>query len=308
MVTRERARFGRSRRRLLLDRGPLWAQTVIWIVLVISGLVTLLPMLNVLAQSFSESYAVAKNPLMLFPQAVTTDAYRYIFSTPTLMRAFGISVFATVVGTFFNLVFTTSAAYALSKPYLPGYRFLMWVVILPMLISAGLIPTYLTIRNLDLIDNIGVLVFVGLVSPFNLVLMRNFFWSLPAELEESALIDGASHIRILWYIVLPLAKPVMATVGLFYAAGHWNDFFTGLIYLNDSTKWPLQVVLRSIVISQNMLNMGSTTGQADVTQLQVSADNIKAATIIFALVPILIVYPFIQRYFVKGILLGSIKG
>jgi putative aldouronate transport system permease protein len=300
--------MGARRRRRQPNANPLWAQTAIWLVLLGCGLVTLVPMLNVLAKSLSESYAVAKNPLMLVPQALTLDAYRYIFTTPTLMRSFAIGVFATVVGTFFNLVFTTSAAYALSKTYLPGYRVLMWIVIIPMLVSAGLIPTYLLVRDLHLIDNIGVLVFVGLVSPFNLVLMRNFFWSLPPELEESATLDGASPLRILWHVVLPLSRPVIATVGLFYAAAHWNDFFTGLIYLNDSSNWPLQVVLRSIVISENMMNMGSTsTAGSDLAQLQVSPENIKAATIIFALVPILIVYPFIQRYFVKGILLGAVK-
>lgn len=299
----------RPRRR----RGPrtsgLLAQTAIWIVLLLAGLVTLLPMLNVLAKSFSQSYAISRSPLMLVPSAFTLDAYNYIFSTPTLMHAFAISVFATVVGTFCNLVFTTCAAYALSKTYLPGYRFLMWVVIVPMLISAGLIPTYLTVRNLGLVDNLGVLVFVGLVSPFNLVLMRNFFWNLPNELEEAALIDGANHFQVLWRVVLPLSKPVMATVGLFYAAAHWNDYFTGLVYLNDSSKWPLQLVMRSIVVNASMLNMGSTTNaRSDITQLQLSPENIKAATIIFALVPILLIYPFVQRYFVKGILLGSIKG
>lgn len=284
-------------------------QTIIWLILVLSGLVTLIPMINVLAKSLSASHAIAQHPLMLFPQAFTLDAYDYIFSTPTLMHAFAISVFATVVGTFCNLVFTACAAYALSKTYLPGYRFLMWLIIIPMLISAGLIPTYLTIRSLHLIDNLSVLIVVGLVSPFNLVLMRNFFWNLPPELEESAFIDGASHFQVFWHIVLPLSKPVMATVGLFYAAAHWNDYFTGLVYLNDSSKWPLQVVLRSIVINTNMLNMGSSgNGRSDLTQLQVSPENIKAATIIFALVPILFVYPFVQRYFVKGILLGSIKG
>lgn len=301
-----RPRIDRRRRRIPVS--GMTVQTVIWLILAISGLVTLIPMINVLAKSFSASHAIAQHPLMLFPRAFTVDAYDYIFSTPTLMHAFAISVFVTVAGTFCNLVFTSCAAYALSKTYLPGYRFLMWLVIVPMLISAGLIPTYLTIRSLHLIDNLSVLIVVGLISPFNLVLMRNFFWNLPPELEESAFIDGATHFQVFWHIVLPLSKPVMATVGLFYGAAHWNDYFTGLVYLNDSSKWPLQVVLRSIVINTNMMNMGSANGRSDITQLQVSPENIKAATIIFALVPILFVYPFVQRYFVKGILLGSIKG
>lgn len=303
---RLKARVSRRRRP---DENPWWAQCIIYLVLLAAGLITALPIINVLAKSFSESYAIAQNPLMLVPQAFTPKAYQYIFNTPVLMRSFGISVFSATVGTFFNLLFTVSAAYGLSKTHLPGYRFLMWLVIIPMLLSAGLIPTYLLIKDLHLINSIWVLVFVGLVSPFNLILMRNFFWTIPGEIEESAVIDGASTFQILWYIIVPLSKPVIATVGLFYAAFHWNDFFTGLIYIDDNSKWPLQVVLRSIIINQNMLNMGSsTTSQADITQLVVSPENIKAATIIFALVPIVIVYPFLQKYFVKGMILGSIKG
>ena len=225
------------------------------------------------------------------------------------MRSFGITVFVTVVITFLNLDFTTSAAYGLSKTYLPGYRILMWMVVVPMLLSAGLIPTYILIKDIGLLDSIWVLVVWGLVSPFNLILMRNFFWSIPQELEDSARMDGASDLRVLWDVVLPLSKPVLATVGLFYAVGHWNEFFTGLFFINDSSKWPLQVVLRSIIVDQSMLNMGgSNAPNNDITQLVVSADNIKAATTIFAIVPILLAYPFLQRYFVKGILLGSVKG
>ncbi|HEY8457745.1 MAG TPA: carbohydrate ABC transporter permease [Actinopolymorphaceae bacterium] len=297
-----------GQRRSHLDRNPWWADVLIHVVLVIAGLVTLLPMVNILAKSLSGSAAISANPLMLWPRAWTVEAYVYIFETPVLMRSFGITVFVTVVGTALNLLFTTTAAYGLSKTYIPGYRFLMWLVIIPMLFGAGLIPTYILLKGLGLINSIWVLIVVGLVSPFNLILMRNFFWTLPPEIEESARIDGASDLQVLWHIVLPLSKPVIATIGLFYGVAHWNDFFTGLFFITDSSKWPLQVVMRSIIIDQSMLGMGGGNAPTnDLHRLIISADNIRAATIIFSIVPILMAYPFLQRYFVKGIILGAVK-
>lgn len=292
-----------------LDRNPVYADVILYAFLTVIGLTTLLPFVNILAKSLSESSEISAHPLMIWPRGLTIGAYRVIFETPVLMRSFGITVFVTVVGTFLNLVLTITGAYALSKTYLPGYRVLMWIVVVPMLIGAGLIPTYLLLKNIGLIDSIWVLVFYGLVSPFNLILMRNFFWSIPDEVEESARIDGANDLQILWHVVLPLSKPVIATIGLFYGVAHWNDFFTGLFFISDNEKWPLQVVLRSIVIDQNMIGMGSGgTPTIDLSKIIVSAENLQAAAIIFATVPILLAYPFLQRYFVKGIILGAVKG
>jgi putative aldouronate transport system permease protein len=247
---------------------------------------------------------------MLWPKSVTIEAYKYIFHTQVLLKAFGITVFVTVVGTLLNLVFTATGAYGLSKTHIPGHRFLLWLVIIPMLFGAGLIPMYILLKNIGLLNSIWVLIIPQLVAPFNLILMRNFFWSIPESLEESARIDGASEFRVLWSVILPLSKPVIATVGLFYAVGHWNDFFSGLFFISDNSKWPLQMVLRSIIIDFNMLNMGSqnTNTLNDSSRLVIQPENIKAATIIFAIVPILVVYPFLQKYFVKGIMLGSVKG
>lgn len=291
------------------DRNPLWAEIIMYGILLALTLITLLPMLNVLARSLSDGAQVALNPGMIIPRGLTIEAYQYIFDTPVLMRSFGVSVFATVVGTLFNMIVTTMAAYGLSKTDLPGHRFLMWAVILPMLFSAGLLPTYMLIRDVGLLNSVWVLVVWGLVSPFNLILLRNFFWSIPDEIEDAARLDGASDLRTLWDIVLPLSKPVLATVSLFYAVGHWNDFFTGLFFITDNSKWPLQVVLRTIIIDQSMMNMGgSSSPTGDTTRLVVSSENITAASIIFAVVPILLLYPFLQRHFVKGIMLGSVKG
>lgn len=291
------------------DQNPWWAEILIYGVLALVTLITLLPMVNVVARSLSDGAQVSANPGMLWPRRITLEAYRYIFNTPVLMRSFGVSTFVTVAGTFSNMVVTTLAAYGLSKTYIPGNRLLMWFVILPMLFGAGLLPTYILLKDLHLLNSIWVMVLMGLVSPFNLILLRNFFWSLPPELEEAARIDGASDIRTLWDIVLPLSKPVLATVSLFYAVGHWNDYFTGLFFITDNSKWPIQVVLRTIIIDQSMMNMGgSNAPTGDTTRLVVSSANITAASIIFAVVPILLVYPFLQRHFVRGIMLGAVKG
>jgi putative aldouronate transport system permease protein len=293
-----------------LDANPWWAQSIIYLILIGGGLITLLPMVNVWAISLSEAHEIFKNPMMLWPKSFTLESYKYIFNTPVLLKAFGITVFVTVVGTFLNLVFTATGAYGLSKTHIPGHKFLLWIVIIPMLFGAGLIPMYILLKNIGLLNSVWVLIIPQLVAPFNLILMRNFFWSIPESLEESARIDGASEFRVLWSIILPLSKPVIATVGLFYAVGHWNDYFSGLFFISDNSKWPLQMVLRSIIIDFNMLNMGSqnTSTLNDSSRLVVQPENIKAATIIFAIVPILIVYPFLQKYFVKGIMLGSVKG
>ncbi|MBP3962995.1 carbohydrate ABC transporter permease [Paenibacillus lignilyticus] len=297
-------------KRSSLDANPWWAQGLIYLVLIVAGLITLLPMVNVWAISFSEAHEIYKNPMMLWPKSFTLESYKYIFNTQVLLKAFGITVFVTLVGTFLNLIFTATGAYGLSKTHIPGHRFLLWIVIIPMLFGAGLIPMYILLKNIGLLNSIWVMIIPQLVAPFNLILMRNFFWSIPESLEESARIDGASDMRVLWSIILPLSKPVIATVGLFYAVGHWNDFFSGLFFISDNSKWPLQMVLRSIVIDFNMLNMGTqnTSTLNDSSKLVVQPENIKAATIIFAIVPILVVYPFLQKYFVKGIMLGSVKG
>ncbi|QAY67034.1 carbohydrate ABC transporter permease [Paenibacillus protaetiae] len=301
-------RVVRSTGSSLLNQNPWWAQTLIYIGLLLLGLVTFIPILNVLAISFSEASQIRLHPMMLFPYHFTLSAYKYIFGTPVLTRSFMVTVFITVAGTFSNLLFTASAAYGLSKRKVPGYSFFTWIIIIPMLIGAGLIPYYILMKNLGLLDSLWVFIVGGLVSPFNFVLMRNFFWSIPEGLEESASIDGAGELTILWKIILPLSKPVIATVGLFYAVGHWNDYFTGLIFINDNAKWPLQVVLRSIIIDQNMMNMGAIPQIMDPSKIVITPDNIKAAAIIFAIAPIMVTYPFLQKYFVKGIMIGSVKG
>ena len=285
--------------------NPLYADVIIYLILIKLGVITLLPFINIIAYSFSSSNAIAYTPFMLWPHSFTTEAYVYLFNTGALRKAFMVSVGVTASGTFLSLFVTILAAYGLSKTFVPGNRMMMRMVLIAMLFGAGLIPTYITINRLGLINSYAVLVLPFLVSPYNIILMRNFFWSIPQEMEESAVMDGASPPLILLRIVIPLSKAVIATIGLFYAIGHWNDFYRGLFYMTDSTKWPLPMLLRSIIVDNRMTGMGQVN---EVQRRVVSPDNIKASTIIFSTVPILLVYPFIQKHFTKGIMIGAIKG
>lgn len=286
-------------------RNPLGVDIVIYIILVFLVAITVLPIVNVVAYSFSSPNAIAKTPFMVWPHEFTFEAYTYLFRTKVLLKAFFVSVGVTVIGTALSLGVTIPAAYGLSKVQTPGNKYMMGMVVLAMLFGAGVIPLYIVLTKLKLINTYYVLVLPYIASPFNIILMRNFFWSIPGDMEDSARIDGASDPRILVNIILPLSKAVIATIGLFYAVGHWNDFWRGLYFINDTSKWPLPNFLRSVVVDNQMTGMGAT---GDVQRRFVSPENTKAATIVFATVPILLVYPFVQKYFVQGIMIGAIKG
>jgi len=302
MVKKKRAR--------MFNECPLYAQIIIYAVLTIASVICLYPLMNIVAKSLSSGKAILEDPMMFLPQDITLEAYKYIVRTPVLMKSFAITVFVTVVGTFLNLLITITCAYSLSRVRAPGNKFMLWMTVIPLLFGAGLIPTYILLSDLKLIDNIWVLIIPSLLNPMNALLVRNFFWSIPDSLSESAMIDGATEGRVLTDIILPLSKPIIATVGLFYAVGHWNDYFTGLYFINDNTKWPLQVLLRSIIVDFNMQGMGAPdVGGMTITGGGIlQPENIKAATIVFATIPIVMVYPFLQKYFVKGVIVGAVKG
>ena len=297
-----------------LNRTSPTARIVIYFTISFLCLLCVLPFINVIAVSFSSAAAIYNNPHMLIPEQLTVEAYKYIFKTRVLTDSLKITLFSTIVGTLMNLIATTTGAYALTKSNVPGQKLMLWLILIPMFFGAGLIPTYLLVRNLGLIDRVWVLVVLGLVAPFNLILMRNFFWTIPDSLIESAEIDGAGDLAIFGRIILPMSKSVLATIGLFCAVGHWNDYFTGLFYINSNNKWPLQVVLKSIIIDFNMAGMGNmhnigSVNQSDTIQaIILQPENIRAACIVFSIVPILLLYPFLQRYFVKGIVIGAVKG
>lgn len=276
------------------------------ILLAIVGIVTLLPFIYVLAGSFTTAGELAQKQFVIFPTVFTFDAYRYIFSTNTILMSMGVSIFVTLAGTAFSMLITILMAYGLSKRDLRGRRTIMFLVVFTMLFSGGLIPAFLVVKSLGLIDTYGALIFPSAMSAFNLIIMRNFFQNLPEGLEESAKIDGAGSWGILFRIVIPLSMPAIATISLFYAVGYWNTYFQAVMYINDADKWPIQVILRQIVILASSLS-ADTSGWAGQDVLP-PVQSVKMAVIVVATVPILLVYPFLQKHFAKGALLGSIKG
>lgn len=277
-----------------------------YLLLALFALVTVLPFVYIIAASFATEIEMVERKFFLFPRDPSLGAYEYIFSSNTIFRAIGNSVFITVVGTITNLAFTLSMAYSLSRRDLMGRNAIMNLVIFSMLFSGGLIPFYLVVRELGMVNSYAAVIVPGAISAFNLIIIKNFFQQLPAGLEESARIDGCTEMGVLWRIVLPLSKPVIATFGLFYAVGHWNNFFQALIFLNDHTKWPLQVMLREIVML-SQLAVGDLNAM-DPEFVQPPDQAVKMAVIVVGTVPILMVYPFLQKHFAKGVLLGSIKG
>jgi putative aldouronate transport system permease protein len=271
--------------------------------LLIFGLAAVLPFFYVIAVSFTDPAEVAKGGLILFPKKFSLAAYEYIFSTNVLLRSLGVSVYITVVGTLINLLFTSLMAYPLAKPHLRGRQVILLGVLFTMLFSGGLIPTYFVVKAVGLTNTLWSLMIPGAISGFNLIVLKNFFQSIPEGLEDSAKIDGCNDFGVLMRIVIPLSMPAMATFALFYAVGHWNTFFSAIIYINDNKLWPVQVLLREVVIMAQ-----SRIGDTEMDEALIQPLTIRMAVIVFATLPILVVYPFLQKHFAKGVLLGSIKG
>ncbi|MCL9663219.1 carbohydrate ABC transporter permease [Paenibacillus hunanensis] len=271
--------------------------------LILIALACLLPFVNVIASSFASTQEVVSKKFILFPTSFSLDAYRYILSTPTIFKGLGVSIGTTLVGTFVSMALTAFMAYGLSRKYLAGRNAINFIVVFSMLFSGGMIPTFLIVKSVGLIDSYWSMILPVAINAFNLIIMRNFFQALPESLEESAKIDGCNDFGVFFKIMLPLALPSIATISLFYAVTYWNTYMNAILYLNDSTKWPIQVLLRQIVIvSSGMQAEGSSV---DVIP---PAQTIKMAVIVVATVPMLIAYPFVQKHFTKGALLGAVKG
>lgn len=274
------------------------------LVLLLVAVITVLPFIFVLSGSLVSSEELLVRKIVLFPTKFSLDAYRFLFSTKIISSSLGITVFITVIGTLINLAVTTLMAYPLARKTLRGRGKIMLMIVITMLFSGGMIPTYLVVKNLGLLDTYWSLWIPSAISAFNLILLKNFFQQLPDGLEESAKIDGCNDLQILYKIVIPLSLPAMATFALFYAVGHWNSYFTAILYLNDAKMWPIQVWLRQIVL----LSSGGFTDAGTVAEMSVPPQSIKYAVIVVAAVPILLLYPFLQKHFAKGVLLGSVKG
>jgi ABC-type glycerol-3-phosphate transport system permease component len=269
--------------------------------------ICLFPFLNTVANSFSSSHAIQAGEVVLWPVEFQLDAMRAVLLDKNIIRSFFVTVFVTVVGTAFNMVFTIITAYPLSRRDLKGRSYFMNYMIFTMMFSGGMIPGFLLVKALGLINTIWALIIPGLISSFNVIIMKTFFQNIPDELREAAIVDGCGNTRFLVQVVLPLSGASIATISLFYAVGHWNSYFAAVLFIDNPDLYTLQVKLRNILLLAQMDTSLEVIQQYD-GGLHVIQESLKAATIVFATVPILVVYPFLQKYFVKGALLGSIKG
>ncbi|WP_240418358.1 carbohydrate ABC transporter permease [Paenibacillus periandrae] len=273
------------------------------ILLFVIGLAMVLPILHVIAQSFSNAVAINSGDVGLWPIGFTWENYHMIVKDPSIWLAFRNSVIVTVFGTLINLAATASLAYPLSRPEYIYRKMALVIVLITMIFHAPLIPNYLLLKNLNMLNTLWVLMIPGAISAYNLFVMRSFFVNLPTELLESAKMDGCGEFRMIWSIVLPLSKPVMATMGIMYAVANWNMYSQAIYYIDKRSLILLQVRLREIVITDNM-------GASDVTSEMmqfVSPEGLKMAVIVIATIPIMLVYPFLQKHFIKGMMVGSIK-
>lgn len=286
---------------------------IIFISLLLLVIITLYPIIYILSVSLSSSEAYEAGLIKFLPVQPTWAAYKIVFTAGTVPRAFFNSVLYTVLYTVISLFLTTSMAYPLSraKSRVPFKTFFSTVVVVTMFFNAGIAPNYLVVRNLGLINTMWSLILPAAVSTYNLVVMRSFFQSVPETLEEAAFIDGANEIQIFFKIMLPLSKAAIATVGLFYAVYMWNSWFNAMLYLADNSKYPLQLIIRQIIMQNQMAAelaaMGDTSMQ-DALGESVNTETVKYATLFVSIVPMIIVYPFIQKHFVKGVMVGGVKG
>ncbi len=278
-----------------------------YIFLTIVALLVIYPLIFVVSASLSNPEFVISGEMWLWPKEFTLDAYEKVFKNKEIINGFVNTLKYTVFGTILNVIMTILAAYPLSRKDLKGRGFIMAFIVFTIFFSGGLIPTYLLIRDLGMLNTFWVMIIPNAVAVWNIIIMRTFFQAIPAELEESAMIDGAGNFRTLWSIVLPLSFPVIAVMVLFYSVGHWNSYFQALIYLQDQEKFPLQLILRQILIQGQTDDMVQTTSESFLAQ-QLSVEGLKYAVLIVANLPMLMLYPFLQRYFVKGVMIGSLKG
>lgn len=285
-------------------------QVLIYIVVIALCLAILLPCINVVALAFNDGADAAKGGIWFWPREFTLDNFKEVFKDGSIKTAYIITIARTVIGTFLSLMVTTLAGYALKQKDLPGRKIITMLITFTMLFGGGLIPTYIQYNNLHLLNSFWVYVVPSLVSVTYLLMIRTFFEGIPDSLEESAKLDGCGFFGIYTRIMLPLSKPVIAVVGLYTAVNHWNDWFAGAFYMNDTKMWPVQTVL------QNMLTK-ATSAQQEVTSVaqalahntaSVTSDSLKMAAVVVTTVPILCVYPFVQKYFAKGAMIGAVKG
>lgn len=285
----------------------------VYFFLAIALLIVLYPLIYIVSASISNPHLVNSGEMWLLPKGVTFEGYRTLLGNSSIWRGYLNTIYYTVLGTSINLLVTLPCAYALSRDDFYGRRAFTNFMLVTMFLSGGLIPSYLLIRSLGMLNTVWALVIPGAVSVYNVVVTRTFFQTtIPREMEEAAIVDGCSDFRLFMQIVLPLSTPIIAVMALFYGVGHWNSFFSALIYLSDKSMYPLQMILREILILQDMSSNTVSNVTSEVASMLYSkqqlAEVIKYGVMIVSSLPVIIVYPFLQKYFVKGMMVGSIKG
>ncbi|WP_248927185.1 carbohydrate ABC transporter permease [Paenibacillus hamazuiensis] len=266
----------------------------------------LYPLLFIVSASFSDPALVLSGEVLLLPKQVTLEAYKNVFENGQIWNGYKNTIVYTVVGTAINLIMTTLAAYPLSRPDLPGRGVVMFFITLTMFFSGGLIPSYLLVKSLGMVDTMWALIIPGAIATYNLIVMRTYFQSsIPWEIQEAAHMDGCSNWKLLTHIILPLSKPILAVMVLFYAVGHWNSYFNALIYIRSKDMYPLQLVLREVLMVSQADAVDSNVGLESKVLL---AESVKYVVIIISSLPVLVMYPFVQKHFVKGVMIGSLKG
>lgn len=276
---------------------------IIYALLFIVVVVIMFPLLHVVAVSFSSSVHINANDITIFPRGFNIDVYKRVLGDAKIFTAYKNTLIYVIVGTFLSLLTTSTAGYALSKKKLIFRKKFMLFIIITMFFSGGLIPLFLTVKNYGMYDTMWAIVITPLVSSWYLIIMKSFFEAFPNEIGESGELDGLNDIGIFWYLVLPVSKAVLTTIGLFYAVGLWNSYYYPFIFLDSTEKYPLQLVLRAMLYTGEGLDGGARKSDQPII-----IESLKYATIIVSVIPIIIVYPFLQKYFVTGVMVGSIKG
>ncbi|NOU86006.1 ABC transporter permease subunit [Paenibacillus sp. LMG 31460] len=276
-------------------------QTLNYTMLILVTLTTLYPFWDSLIVSITPLKESMATNIHLFPRTITFEAYAYLLKMGELWSSYRVSIFVTVIGTAISMLLTIMAAYTLSKRNLKGTRSIMFLIVFTMLFNGGLIPTYMVVKQVGLMNTVWALILPSAINTYNLIIMRNFFLGIPESLEEAAKMDGCTDVGILFRIVIPLSMPAIATISLFYAVARWNEFFAAVMYITDKDVWPMQLFLRSMLVE----NGASYAGGSDSPFLL--GQSIKMATIMVATIPVMLIYPFFQRFFAQGVMLGAVK-
>ncbi|CAG7654938.1 carbohydrate ABC transporter permease [Paenibacillus allorhizosphaerae] len=293
---------------MLETRSDKITEAVNYALLTLVSVIVLYPLLFVLIASISNPESVLRGEVWLWPKDLTFVGYERILSNPEIMRSYGNTIAYTLVGTAVNLVMTIAAAYPLSRKDFAGRGFFTALIVFTMFFSGGMIPTYLLIKKLSLLNSFWVMIIPSAISVWNVIIMRTFFTTgIPPEMQEAAAIDGCTNMQLLMRVVLPLSMPVIAVMVLFYSVGHWNAYFNALLYLNDRGMYPLQLILREILVQGQMQEMVDVSDDS-LARSMMDAEAIKYAAVIIANLPVLMLYPFLQKYFVKGVMIGAVKG